>query len=370
MRILTVILLLPSTYIVGNSPLLPPNEVRMQSAAKIINDEDYGQLIYNKSAMLVRKKREMSDLKIAILTEVLSYACFIAIDATPFKPYVRSRLQHWGVRESNEELYWKSLAVVVNTNVHLDKEGYIHNKKGIGNFINAPADLRRKIQEFREEAAEVIEKKLEDEQKEEARMLSEKQNMKSKDGHNVSERVKVPEDLDQMSKAIMADSMIDTLIGIDGMGGTTWKYNPNNQEHRTLYEGLLKAKHAIEAKYKNKCPLKEFTAAELPAYKSLFARILGPIPAMATSLYKVFNDVLEEYKEERKVEQRVSDVYAKVIDSDLAKKITKIHGMFEEVLLSIGKDAEAARERANSGTKLSPETGKNVPNTKNKVKKE
>ncbi|KAI1698499.1 hypothetical protein DdX_17866 [Ditylenchus destructor] len=330
MRIPTVILLLSATFITVHSRFLPSNEVRVQRSLEVINDEEYtnGQLIYNKSSVLVRKKREMTALSIAVLSAVLSYGCYIAVDATPIKPYVNYLLKYWGFREGHEGLFWKSLATVVNTNVNLDANGMIHPKRGISGFMNAPAELTSKIQEFREEAAGIIAKKLSDEAEAEARMRKERQQRKAMgiDEPVLSEYVKAPEDLNQMSKAIMADSMIDTLIGINNMGKTTWKYNPNNKEHRTLYEGMLKAKAAIEAKYKNKCELKEMTAAQLPAYKSLVVRMLGAIPIWPRSLFKKINNVPVE---EHKVVQKVTDAEAKVIDRELAEKLREIQELYQ-----------------------------------------
>ncbi|KAI1696644.1 hypothetical protein Ddc_20238 [Ditylenchus destructor] len=146
-----------------------------------------------------------------------------------------------------------------------------------------------------------------------------------------------------MAKAIMADSMIQTLIGINAMGTTSWKYNPNNKEHRKLYEPLVKAKAAIEMKYKNKCELKEMTAAQLPAYKSLVVRMVGAIPIWPKSLFNKFKDVPVV---EPKVVQKVTDAEAKVIDSDLAKKLQKIQELYELVRPIIEKNAVDARANA------------------------
>ncbi|KAI1696289.1 hypothetical protein DdX_19112 [Ditylenchus destructor] len=108
MPILSAILLMLTIYITVNSQFLPSNEVQVQKAPELIST-DYGEenreLVYNKGAQLVRRKR-VAALLITIMTTLgTSYICRVLATATPFDNALkRWALKYWGFRDGREGL--------------------------------------------------------------------------------------------------------------------------------------------------------------------------------------------------------------------------------------------------------------------------
>ncbi|KAI1696288.1 hypothetical protein DdX_19111 [Ditylenchus destructor] len=302
MPIPSAFLLMLTIYITVNSQFLPSNEVQVQKAPELIST-DYGEenreLAYNKGALLVRRKRVAALIVKALTTLGTAYICRVLATATPFDNALkRWALKYWGFRDGREAGRWKELAKFVHKNVLLDADGNIVE---IRDFIDAPKGM---------ENAPVL--------------LS---------------KIKNSTDLGQITKAMMADNMIDTLIGINGEGVTTWKVNPNKQEHRKLYEALLRIKEAIDRKYKDQCKLKRITAKELPEFKAWYERLLGGVPEW-------FSNVFSGVKAAKHEPVKMS--------AELDKKIREIQAMAEEVLEAAEK-AEKAREKNRDTMKLAAE---------------
>ncbi|KAI1696290.1 hypothetical protein DdX_19113 [Ditylenchus destructor] len=381
MRILSVILLLVLTYITVNSQFLPSNKVQVQKTSELIST-DYGEenreLAYNKGAQLVRKKRSI--LATVLVTFGLPYLCYVLVNVTPIDGSLkRWALKYWGFREGQEGRHYKELAKLVRRNVPLDADGNLDEINGIRNFIDAPSDLENQVERFRMEATLTMTKIMEDEAEEEARMKEEEAKRKQEEARMKQEearrkkeseeyrrrgvrrrgakkqvkprtqnenpvgqakhapvilsKVKKWEDLDQITKAMMADNMIFTLLSINGTGETTWKVNPNNKEHREIYEALLKIKEAIDRKYKDQCPLKKITAEELPEFKAWYVRLLGGVPDWFSKLFKgVDAPKHEPIKMSAKLEE------------ELTKKIHEIRAMAEQALEAVAKAKEARKD--------------------------
>ncbi|KAI1696295.1 hypothetical protein DdX_19118 [Ditylenchus destructor] len=243
----------------------------MQKAPEIITDDfdgEYRQLAYNKSALLVRKKR-IAAITVTLLTVIGStYLCNVLVSMTPFDNALkRWALKYWGFREGKEAGRWKELAKLVQSNLPLDTDGT----------------------------------------------------------STFSSKIKNWQDLDQVTKAMMADNVIDTLIGVNGTGECTWKVNPNKREHRKLYDDLRKIKEAIDRKYKDQCPLKKITAKDLPELKAWYVRLLGAVPEWFSNLFKFV---------------KAAEPEPVKLSKEQFKRIDRLHEMAEKVLEAAETDKE------------------------------